>query len=161
MKALDLTGQHFGWLTVLSRQGTDKGGNALWLCRCRCENEIVVAATSLRSGNTRSCGCLRASDEFRAKMREASTKGATASVRGGIQLASARREEPNANSATGVRGVIWIAKRQCYVASAQLAGERLTVTGIKSLEEATRVRAELRAKLEDKYRYNAEQPDED
>jgi hypothetical protein len=52
--------------------------------------------------------------------------------------------------------VSWNAERQYYVASAQLAGERLTVAGIKSLAEATRIRAELRAELEKKYGWNEE-----
>ena len=30
-----------------------------WLCRCDCGKEIIVMAGSLRSGKTRSCGCLR------------------------------------------------------------------------------------------------------
>ena len=29
-----------------------------WLCKCDCGNELVVTYTSLKSGNTRSCGCL-------------------------------------------------------------------------------------------------------
>src|SRR5690606_32604787 len=35
-----------------------KGRAARWLCRCDCGEELVVIGTSLRTGNTRSCGCL-------------------------------------------------------------------------------------------------------
>ena len=54
----DLTEQRFGKLVAIKMHGSDKG-QALWLCRCDCGNEIVVRGADLRSGNTKSCGCLR------------------------------------------------------------------------------------------------------
>ena len=57
MKRLDLSGQKFGRLTVLSYSDT-RNGRARWLCRCECGKEITVSANSLKSGNTKSCGCL-------------------------------------------------------------------------------------------------------
>lgn len=56
-KKLDLRGQVFHWLTVLRENGRDKQNRVLWLCRCKCGNEVTVRGTSLRSGNTTSCGC--------------------------------------------------------------------------------------------------------
>lgn len=55
----DLTGQRFGRLTVIERRGSDKCGNALWLCKCNCENEIVASSNNLKSGHTTSCGCYK------------------------------------------------------------------------------------------------------
>lgn len=60
MRLDDLTGKRFGRLTVVSRAENGKGSRARWLCRCDCGNERVVYGYSLKSGNTRSCGCLRA-----------------------------------------------------------------------------------------------------
>ncbi len=34
--AIDLIGQKFGYLTVLSRDGSDCRGEAKWLCECDC-----------------------------------------------------------------------------------------------------------------------------
>ena len=56
-KKLDLTGQTFGRLTVLSEDGRNKPGDARW--RCDCGAETAVTGSSLRSGNTQSCGCLQ------------------------------------------------------------------------------------------------------
>lgn len=56
-KLIDLTGQKFGRLTVVSRAGT-KDGHAAWRCRCDCDNESVVNGKYLRFGLTQSCGCL-------------------------------------------------------------------------------------------------------
>ena len=53
----DLTGQRSTRLTVKSRiEGAVK---PMWLCLCDCGNQCRVIGESLRSGNTRSCGCLR------------------------------------------------------------------------------------------------------
>ena len=56
-KAKDITGMKFGRLTVIERRGSDKHGNALWLCKCDCGNEVVVYGGHLRRGITMSCGC--------------------------------------------------------------------------------------------------------
>lgn len=59
MSALkDVAGMKFNKLTVIKRVGTNPTGNALWLCECDCGNETTVSGQHLRSGNTKSCGCL-------------------------------------------------------------------------------------------------------
>ena len=62
-KRLDLTGQKFHHLTVLKRDGSDKRGEAKWLCECDCEqhSKISVLSSNLRNGHTTSCGCERMS----------------------------------------------------------------------------------------------------
>lgn len=57
MAVMDLTGQHFGRLTVIEQYGFTKHGNATWLCRCDCGNTKVVVAGEIRRGNVKSCGC--------------------------------------------------------------------------------------------------------
>lgn len=54
----DLTGQKFNRLTVLYRNGSS-GGKARWHCKCDCGNEKDVIGQYLRSGHTKSCGCLQ------------------------------------------------------------------------------------------------------
>ena len=56
---IDLTGQRFGRLTVVERVKSPYGTNAFWRCRCDCGNEVVVIGTSLRRGESKSCGCYR------------------------------------------------------------------------------------------------------
>lgn len=55
-RRLNLTGQRFGRLLVLSR--TESGSRSTWRCICDCGVERVVLTASLRSGKSRSCGCL-------------------------------------------------------------------------------------------------------
>jgi hypothetical protein len=57
----DLTGLIFYRLTVLgkSKRCNKKGYHVFWDCKCQCGNKTTVESSSLRSGNTKSCGCLR------------------------------------------------------------------------------------------------------
>jgi hypothetical protein len=55
---VDLTRETYGRLLVLNFAGSDSHGKALWLCRCECGTKTILTGSSLRSGHTRSCGCL-------------------------------------------------------------------------------------------------------
>lgn len=58
---IDLTGQKFGRLTIISRAENNKWNQICWNCLCDCENPniIKVDGSSLKKGNTKSCGCLK------------------------------------------------------------------------------------------------------
>ena len=58
-KLIDETGNRYGKLTVLKRDGSSKEKKAKWLCKCDCGNYTSVVGKSLRNGNTKSCGCHR------------------------------------------------------------------------------------------------------
>ena len=57
MKPIDMSGFKFGRLTVLVEHGR-KRGELAWLCQCECGNQTVTGGYKLRSGETKSCGCL-------------------------------------------------------------------------------------------------------
>lgn len=52
-----MTGQKYGRLVVIGRSGTISG-SPLWWCKCDCGKNAKVSTRSLRTGNTRSCGCM-------------------------------------------------------------------------------------------------------
>lgn len=54
---LNLVGQRFGRLTVLSLEGKDAGQNTTWRARCDCGKETVTRGSQMKSGRTVSCGC--------------------------------------------------------------------------------------------------------
>ena len=54
---VDLSGQRFGKLLVLHRDGTDIGGHARWVCACDCGRCVVVDGTTLRLRRVVSCTC--------------------------------------------------------------------------------------------------------
>ena len=54
----NLTGQRYGRLTVIYRDGTSKHGATTWLCECDCGKTCVEPMRYLTTGKVKSCGCL-------------------------------------------------------------------------------------------------------
>lgn len=63
MPKVDLSGSRFGRLTVESHAGMVPRGpskrTSVWNCVCECGNLTVARQEDLRSGNTKSCGCIQ------------------------------------------------------------------------------------------------------
>lgn len=53
----DITGQTFGYLTVIEKTDKRIQRKVVWKCKCICGKEIEVLSTNLTSGRTKSCGC--------------------------------------------------------------------------------------------------------
>jgi hypothetical protein len=61
---IDLTGEVFGRLTVISKDDKQKGKEIKWICKCKCNKLTSVRGADLRGGKTKSCGCLIKTNEF-------------------------------------------------------------------------------------------------
>lgn len=65
-KTKDLTGAHFGKWEVIGQQPDiiypSGQHQKQWLCECECGTRRVVRSSNLKSGKSRSCGCVRESD---------------------------------------------------------------------------------------------------
>ena len=58
-KLIDITGQKFNMLTVIKfSHFSENRKRNYWLCKCECGGMKIVSKDDLRSGNTKSCGCL-------------------------------------------------------------------------------------------------------
>lgn len=100
-KRLDLTGQTYGYLQVLEPTDQRDGSNVVWRCLCTaCGRECYLSTRSLRSGGSRSCGCMRPSylGDRLGKIVEQAGIGETNQAR-------IRSTKPQKNNASGVRGV--------------------------------------------------------
>lgn len=73
MKTIELTGQRFGRLVVVSDSGEryTRSGLVKWNCACDCGATVIVNGQSLRRGRTTSCGCFHL-DRVRLPKGEAS-----------------------------------------------------------------------------------------
>lgn len=59
-KPKNIKNQTFGRLTALEPTDKKIGTSIVWKCRCSCDGKIIEAsASSLISGNIKSCGCLK------------------------------------------------------------------------------------------------------
>lgn len=56
---VDLTGQTFGRLLVLSRSVDNEQGKPMWACQCSCGQTKDVRGIDIRRGTATSCGCYR------------------------------------------------------------------------------------------------------
>lgn len=55
----DMTGHRTGRLKVIKDSGKRYNREVLWICLCDCGNICEVRGGHLRSGFTKSCGCLQ------------------------------------------------------------------------------------------------------
>lgn len=135
--ALDLSGKRFGKLTVIERCGVTIGGSALWRCRCACGNDAFTAnATSLRRGDTVSCGCLRPIQI--AKARDILTNDYTVD---GIQVPLLTKKV-RSDSGTGHKGVHKRIRkgREYYEAYITVNGKRKYIGVSTDIEKAVAMR---------------------
>lgn len=56
-KSLELTGQKFGHLTVISQKKNIKSKTTRWICKCSCGNLVIMDGGMLKYRN-KSCGCV-------------------------------------------------------------------------------------------------------
>ena len=76
-----MAGQVHGYLTIKHYAGSSAKGQALWLARCICGDEVVVSGASVRKGHTRSCGCAHKESISTHGMTGTRTHGAWLSMR--------------------------------------------------------------------------------
>lgn len=141
----DLVGSRFSKLQVLKKGECNTLRQMTWLCRCDCGKEVTVSTGSLRSGHTKSCGCLlKELLTTRAQAKYLSSKGKT----GGFNLLL-RRYKNNAAS----RGVswelseerfAWMTRQECiycgsepdYVSESKVDGHKYTYNGIDRIDNS-------------------------
>src|ERR1700676_289946 len=55
----NLVGKRFGKLLVKANSGFRKFGNVAWTCQCDCGKECLRSTRTLKTGQSKSCGCYR------------------------------------------------------------------------------------------------------
>lgn len=58
-KRIEMIGNKYGRLTVISKSDPSMSGQTRYLCKCDCGNEKVFQAANIRNGKSLSCGCIR------------------------------------------------------------------------------------------------------
>lgn len=58
-KIIDMENKKFNHLTVIRKSHQDKRGEWFWICKCDCGNETIASGYKIRSGHTKSCGCVQ------------------------------------------------------------------------------------------------------
>jgi hypothetical protein len=95
--AADLQGQRFGRWTIVKEVGRSKDGCALWECHCDCGTIRDRTTNALKSGLSKSCGCLtkEKARQRHGPLHPSYTNGRT--NKEGYVMLSDKRGHPNAS----------------------------------------------------------------
>lgn len=144
-RSADLSGQTFGGIDVLRRNGTGKSGDVLYLCKCRlCGQEKTLPACTIKAA-PKSCGCRGIPKE---KLAEMSRLGVDTKIVDGCNIYAAARAEPDANNSTGRRWVVVQTRkgRQYIIARFYIRGKRYYKGGFADVDSAHAWAEEAHAK---------------
>lgn len=132
----DITEKEFGFLKVLEYAGK-KNDRAMWKCECKkCGNIVVVAASSLKNGNTRSCGCLRKEMSSKTGAKRAAARKDFVD---GTSLSALTRKTPT-NNKSGVKGVFFEKKTERWRANIWFKGKSHYLGSFENKEDAIKAR---------------------
>lgn len=138
-KKVDLTGQRYGQLTVLT-PAENIGTRTAWRCRCDCGREVIEKTVHLRSGRVKSCGCLSGAGI-----------GKYLTYIDGTCVEMLQAKTVRRNNTSGVPGVDWRAGKQRWRASICFQGKRHYLGSYARFEDAVRARKKAEAELHDKF----------
>jgi hypothetical protein len=116
-------GNTYGYLTVIDKSEEREFGSVCWICKCKCGNITVVAGDSLRSGATKSCGCL-----IQEKSRKANFIDRTGQQFGKLTVLGIDEEQTTLH---GKKGLYWKCQCECGNITTVL-GTNLSNGSIKS-----------------------------
>lgn len=105
---IDMIGKKFNRLTIISR-AKNEGTRASWNCLCECGNAITLNGKQIRSGHTKSCGCLR---------KETSSKQGEANLLS-IDYVNAKLKENGFELLSEYKGIFKKAKFKCLCCGLQ------------------------------------------
>lgn len=131
----NITGQRFGRLTAIEPTDRVVRNNVVWRCICDCGKEAFVAVKDLRSGNTKSCGCVNLERH-----------SVPPDVVEGTRISTLGDKPPKSNT-SGVRGVSWSKQKQDWEAYIKFKGHFYHLGHFKRLEDAAKARAQAEERL--------------
>lgn len=132
-------------LTVI-KEVEPRGTNRYFLCQCDCGSEPKeIQWNALRSGTTKSCGCLHSeivkNRVFSEETKEKMTK---------FQRETKYKRKARSDSVTGFNGVSYSKKRNIYSAYIYVNGKKYVGGEFETLEGAVEARKKLEAKYANK-----------
>lgn len=142
--SVDITGKKFGKLKVINRVHRDNTKNSYYLCECEeCGNMVEVARTSLVSGKSTNCGCVRRklfSEETRFKA-------------GFIDhtCVSILKSKLSKKNSSGIKGVTWDKSRNKWLAQICFKGTNYYLGRYTNKIDAKKARKRAEEQTHDKF----------
>lgn len=142
MKKIDLVGKKFNNLIVISEIGK-LGKEILWKCKCDCGNFTNVRSYDLKSGHTKSCGCIRrenSKNTIKKKNKQYVEKNF-------VENTSLSQLKANfKNNTSGYKGVTWDKHNKKWKAFIYFQNKRIHLGNFKDKNEAIQARKEAEEK---------------
>lgn len=127
---IDMIDKKFNRLTVLSESVADSHGQITYTCRCECGNIVEgIRGRDLRSGNTKSCGCLN---------KEKYVERINKNTVNHSNISYIKSKKLSVRNTTGVRG--YPTKRGLYRATIGHKGKQIYLGEFSKLEDAVKAR---------------------
>lgn len=140
-------GKKYGRLRAVSPTNQRLGRLVVWECLCDCGNKVFVRSSSLASGHTTSCGCVKrevGKQKFEAKLTY--TNDTCIQFAKGIS-----KPRSNTSLDTGVRGVVL--KDGKYLAHIKFRKKYYYLGRFSRLEDAVEARRRAEIKVEEYVEY--------
>ena len=128
-KAKNIRNITFGYLTPIEPTDKRHRKDVVWRCKCKCGNIVEMPATRLLTGNTLSCGCMKAENILSASKHIAGTH----------LFQSLKEDAPRSDNLSGYVGVS--PKRDKWFAHITYRGTRYHLGTYSNIEDAIKARA--------------------
>jgi len=131
-RAKDIQNLQFGYLTPIEPTGKNCRKDRIWRCACKCGKIVELPATRLLTGNTLSCGCMKAENIL-----------IDSKCIGGTQLVSSLKEDmKKTDTLSGYTGVA--PKGHKWYAYITYRGKRYYLGTYPKKEDAIKARAKAK-----------------
>ena len=137
-------GDRFGRLVAIQPTEKRSAKAVIWECQCDCGKAIFVRTTSLTSGHTTSCGCVKQELDEEKDFRKILTYTDDTCIEFAQGISKPRA---NTSPDTGVRGVFL--KDGKYVAHIKFRKQRYYLGRFSRLEDAVEARRKAEARVEE------------
>ena len=128
-RAKDIRNITFGYLTAMEPTGEKHRRDIVWRCQCKCGNLMELPAARLLSGNTLSCGCMKA-DNIRT---------ASKTIAGTQLVQSLKEDAARVDTRSGYPGVA--PRGSKWYAHITYRGKRYNLGTYSNIEDAVKARA--------------------
>lgn len=142
----DITGKRFGLLTALRYVGISKSNGRIWRCKCDCGNIKDVPLSSLISGATVSCGCLKR-NKAKDSAKNARKKLKEKNLIDGTNIAFLKLNTTIKSNKSGVTGVTFNSKTGKWVSNISFKKKRYFLGTFKNKNDAIKARKIAEEKL--------------
>lgn len=135
-------GAVYGRLTVINKTDQKKHACFLYKCRCECGKEVIVRSDYLKTGETKSCGCIH--DElFRKNVKKAYENNFIE----GTSIPKIKDNKLQKNNSSGITGVYWHKKIGKWMARISFKGKAYSLGYYDDIRNAAEARKEAEKEL--------------